>query len=140
MQKRIYKTWLLASAFAAVSLTAGAKSLVLELSNGLRVFYKLGGEVNPQLVIADDGSFTLNTQEYSFADVACFRISATDYDGENGTVDAITVVQSDGNELSEASLYSLDGKRLGRIGDLERQQRGTYIIRSDVKSFKVTKR
>lgn len=43
MQKRIYKTWLLVSAFATVSLTAGAKSLFLELSNGLRVFYKLGG-------------------------------------------------------------------------------------------------
>lgn len=122
------------------SLTTYAKSLVIELTNGLSVYYKLGGEVNPQLVFSSDGTFTLNTQTFSFADVQCFRISATDFSGENNTLDAIAIVNEDGAELTEASLYDLNGKRLGKASELLRQQSGTYIIRNAEKSIKVIKR
>ena len=54
-----------------------AKSLVLTLTDGTRVYYLLGGDTNPMMRLSDDG-VTVNADGYTFGNLKNFYISSTD--------------------------------------------------------------
>lgn len=54
-----------------------AKSLVLTLADGTRVYYLLGGDTNPMMRLSDDG-VTVNADSYTFGNLKNFYISSTD--------------------------------------------------------------
>ncbi len=126
----------------ALPLALMAKSVVITLTSGTQVYYQLSSDNPPVMVIADDGTFTLNCQEYAFSDVQYFTYSATDYAGEDGTVDAIASLTADGNMLMEgkASVYTLDGQLVQKGSDLSRLKAGTYVISNGKTSLKIMKR
>ena len=72
------KNYLLAVAIAFMSANlAMAKSLVLTLADNTKVYYLLGGDVNPKMHFLD-GKLTVNADEYTFEGIKNFRISNED--------------------------------------------------------------
>ncbi len=131
---------LAAAALLLCCATANAKSLVIELNNGLKIFYVITKEAQPRMVIAQDGTFTLNTRLFSFADVKGFHVQNEDYSGEKGTEDAIAVIQDDMVKMADkAGVYTLDGKRVSDKADLGRLKPGTYVISNGKQTFKIVK-
>lgn len=57
--------------------SVSAKSLVLTLNDGKRVYYLLGSDVDPMMRFVD-GTMTVGIDSYSFVDVRHFYISAED--------------------------------------------------------------
>lgn len=119
----------------------GAKSLVLTLGNGTRVYYKLSAEAPPRMVVDRDGTFTLNGKGYAFVDVKNFFISETDYTGEENTADGIP--QVDAEDLlrhPSTRIHRLDGTLVQMGGSLDTLPAGTYIIRKEKITLKIRKR
>ena len=74
--------WFIAFAFLAIVCgSVYGKSLVLTLNDGGRVYYLLGGDVDPMMRFVD-GGMTVNADGYAFADIKNFCIS--DEDDPNG--------------------------------------------------------
>ncbi len=121
--------------------TALAKSVVFTLSDGTMVYYKLSNDEPPCMVIADDGTFTLNDRLYTFESIQYFAISTDDYSGEEGTEDGIASL-ADGQALmkGQARVYSLDGRLVNGEGSLNGLPQGTYVISDGKTSLKVQKR
>lgn len=145
--------------FAALTtLCVSAKSVVLTLndSHKTKVFFKLGGEVNPKLVVEEGGTFTMNGLPYTFSNLLNFYISSTDYAGDRYTEDgdAMTpvepVISIDGgllqmNQAGKAiKVYTLDGKLIhttspgGKL-HLDTLPKGTYVITNGVSTLKMAK-
>ncbi|MCF0199134.1 MAG: T9SS type A sorting domain-containing protein [Bacteroidaceae bacterium] len=122
-----------------------AKSLVITLNDrkGTQVFYKLSTDNPPRMVMEADGTFTLNSREYAFSDVKCFRISQEDYSGEKNTEDGIIAVTDDEVLMQgDLRIYSVDGRLLGTAAsraDLKSLARGTYIISNGRQTLKIRK-
>lgn len=144
MHKSIFTLLLLV---ALSSAQAVAKSLVITLADAhaTRVYYKLGGDVAPRLVLADDGTFTLNDRTYTFLGVKNFFISTTDYAGERYTEDAIIALDDEGRGTLRGAVrvYALDG-RLVRETDggftLQGLPAGTYVVTNGTQPLKLQKR
>ncbi len=131
-------SFLLAFAFGT---GAEAKSLVITLNDGTQVYYLISNDNPPRMVIADDGTFTLNSQDYTFSNVKCFAYSSTDYSGEKGTVDGI--VQMDDKSLTmkgNVRVYTLDGRLVSEGGSLTSLKAGTYVVTDGTTTLKILKR
>lgn len=143
---------------AMITLTAGAKSVVFTLNDThkTKIFFKLGGDENPKMVVGEDGTFTVNGLPYTFANLLNFYISTTDYAGDRYTEDgdAATaiepIVNIDGGMLSmnqagkTIKVYTLDGKLIkqtaaGEKLNLDILPRGTYVITNGVSTLKMQK-
>ncbi len=134
------RTLLLLIAMAFSPLVCTAKSLVINLSNGTSIYYKLSSEAPPRMVMQQDGTFTLNTALYSFSEVESFEISATDYSGEEDTADGIASISNGQVTMTgKVSIYTLDGKLVNATGNLQSLSRGTYIITNGTRTFKIVK-
>lgn len=151
------KTLLLIFAFVA-TLAVSAKSVVFTLNDThkTKVFFKLGGDQNPKMVVGEDGTFTVNGLPYTFSNLLNFYISSTDYAGDRYTEDgdAMTaiepVISIDGGLLSmnqagkAIKVYTLDGKLIkqtaaGEKLNLDVLPRGTYVISNGVSTLKIQK-
>ncbi len=138
MKKRNKLLTVLALTMACASIQA--KSLVIKLNNGMQVFYKMTKEQSPRMVIANDGTFTLNTTDYNFSDVKSFFISDTDFQGDPNTTNGIAVVEKNIVDMQgKVSVYTLDGKVLNTKGNLRNLPAGTYIISNGTRTFKIQK-
>lgn len=124
-----------------------AKSLVLTLndSQATRVYYQLGGNENPRLVIDDDNTFALCGKNYTFHSVKNFYIADEDYTGEAGTIDAIATIDEEGHGLmtGPTRTYTTDGRLLrttasGRFS-LRGLPSGTYVITNGRSTLKIQK-
>ncbi len=137
--KKTICNFLLAALFFPVS--TSAKSLVITLNSGTRVYYLLSKDTPPQMVIADDGTFTLNSQGYSFSDVKCFFVSDSDFSGEGGTLDGIVSIDEKRNVLTSGKtrIYSLDGRLVSEGNSLSALKKGTYIITDGISTLKIQK-
>lgn len=120
-----------------------AKSVVFTLNDKVstRVYVLLDGETYPKLVMNDDGTFTLCNQQYEFSNVKNFYISATDYEGEKNTVDAIVSISHDKMTIDgQVSVYSLDGTLVTK-GEKElvmkNLKKGTYVMTNGQTTLKV---
>ncbi len=120
--------------------TSPAKSLVINLTNGTSIYYKLTSDAPPRMVIQSDGTFTLNTAEYNFSDVESFEISATDYNGDEGTTDAVVGI-NDGQVGMEGEprIYSMDGRMVRSDGNMQTLPKGIYVISNGKNTFKIMK-
>ncbi len=120
--------------------TTSAKSLVIELNNGLKIFYVITKEAQPRMVIAQDGTFMLNTRLYSFSDVKSFHVQNEDYSGEKNTEDAIVLIQDDSVQMTgNTGVFTLDGRRVSDKADLSQLKPGTYVISNGKQTFKIVK-
>lgn len=140
MRKTLYK--LLAAALPALLWVAKAeaKSIVFTLNSGTQVYYQLQTDTPPRMVIGQDGTFTMNGQPYAFDDVKCFAYSATDYDGESGTLDGMAAMEEGKVRLQgEARIYTTDGRLVRRDGDLSPLRAGTYIVSDGTTTLKIRK-
>jgi len=135
-------------------LSASAKSLVLEMADGTKIYYLLGGEVNPKMTI-NDGEVYVNMDKYMFANIAKFYISDTD-----DPALAIDDVQSDASltfkdgkifmqTAGPVRIYTADGRlvdtKVTTMGTLQTVdanslETGTYILRVNGKSVKFMKK
>lgn len=141
-----------------MTLSVSAKSVVFTLndSHKTKVFFKLGGEQNPKLVVGEDGNLTINGLPYTFSNLLNFYISSTDYAGDRYTEDgdALTpvepIISIDGGLLSmnqsgkAIKVYTLDGKLIKVVGagdklQLDTLPRGTYVITNGLSTLKMQK-
>lgn len=147
------KILLLAVLLAGMAAQAEAKSLVMVLSDSTKIYYLMGGEVNPTVRLVDDEVY-VNADHYAFAQVDRFYISATD--------DPALAIDDQRDDLLQMrdGVFSLSGKATARLydstGRLIRQTSasasgdvstvdtrdlpaGTYILNVDGKSVKFLK-
>lgn len=143
---------------ALTAITASAKSVVFTLNDThkTKVFFKLGGEQNPKLVVGEDGTFTVNGLPYTFSNLLNFYISTTDYAGDRYTEDGDAqtpiepVINIDGgllgmNQSGKAiKVYTIDGKLIrqtlpGEKLQLDALPRGTYVITNGTSTLKMQK-
>lgn len=132
---------------------AYAKSLVLTLSDGTLVYYLLGGDTNPKLQFVE-GGFMLNADNYGFANVKNFYISATDDPSGIENVLAEGGVEMHDNLLvipmaTTVQVFSAAGKRVEAkvtclsgymTVDLAALPQGAYIVKLGAASVKVMKK
>lgn len=142
MNKLIRPLFLCLVLLASASMSG--KSLVITLNKGTRVYYKITTDAPPTMAIAQDGTFTLNGQDYNFADVKSFSISATDYAGEKGTVDGIVALDEKRLDMrGDVRIYTLDGRLAGQGKDgydMSGLKPGMYVITNGVNTLKIQKR
>lgn len=135
---------LLSALLALTGLGATAKSLVVTLADtkGTRVYYRLGGDVNPRLVLMGDGTFQLCGREYTLLGVKNFYISADDFSGERNTEDAIIAISDDGPAAASGPtrVYTLDGRLVSTADGIHSLPAGTYVIKNGTRTLKVQKR
>ncbi len=152
MKKKFIMTLL--CLFGAVGM-AEAKSLVLNLQNGKKVYYLLGGETNPMMRFVD-GKVTMEADEYSLGDIKSFYISETDDPSGIESVLKASDVHYKSNtfvinssDIETVKVFGLNGMQVkadvqkhGDIitVDLNALGSGTYIIDVDGSSFKVMKK
>ncbi len=121
--------------------SAKARSIVITLTTGTQVYYQITSDNPPRMVLSDDGTFTMNGQEYTFDCIVNFFYTTEDYNGAEGTADGI--VSIDDKRLlmkGEAHVYSFDGKLVSKGNDLNGLAPGTYIITDGTTSLKLQKR
>jgi len=121
--------------------SASGKSVVIMLNSGTKIYYKISSDAPPRMVIADDGTFALNTKTYTFSNVKGFCISSEDYTGESGTVDGIVNIDDKSVAMKgEPRIYSLDGRLVKKGSDLTGLKPGTYVITNGTTTLKIQKR
>jgi hypothetical protein len=142
------------TALVLVSGTAFAKSLVLTLSNGKKVYYLLDNKTTTMMRFVD-GKITVVTDEYTFSNIKNFYISEQDdpnsieevISKSNATYRANTLVVNTVN--TPVKVYTTNGMEVNaetsNTGsttsvDLNNLAKGTYIIRIGDSSFKVMKK
>lgn len=143
---------------ACFSLAIGvssAKSLVLTLENGKRVYYLLGEDSNPMLRFIN-GKIVVDADEYEFSGIKHFYISSTDdpngieqtLKGENVVYDK-GVVMVDTDKPMMVKVYSISGHevklRSQQVDDktfvyLNSLPQGAYIITAGEISLKIYKK
>ena len=135
--------------------SAMAKSLLLTLKNGSKVYYLLGGEKNPVMTF-EDGKICVNADGYEITDIKNFIISKEDDPNAIQEVRKEKNHEQKGNILSittdsadKVQVFSLNGKEMSveKGGDnehvtvnLEGLPKGVYIIRVADTSFKISKK
>ncbi len=144
--------------FACLLMATGmaeAKSLVLTMKNGTKVYYLLGGETNPMMRFVD-GQVTVDADEYTITNIKNFYISETDdptaienvLSKNDVSYNANTLVINSSN-VKDVKVYSANGTQvkaeIQKAGDiitvdLNSLATGTYIINAGGSSFKVMKR
>ena len=133
---------------------ASAKSLVLTLSGGKRVYYLLGGDVDPMMRFVD-GAMTVGVDGYSFVDVKNFYISSEDDPSGVEQILMSSAPSYKGNVLCmQASgkvsvmVYAADGRNMQApvrvvddmvCVDLNPLPTGLYVVSVGEASLKVVK-
>lgn len=122
-----------------------AKSLVLTLNNGSRVYYKIDTNQTPRMTMQGQ-TFTLNGETFEFEEIRSFRISTTDYSGESGTREGATSIISIKGDIIALPdswiLYNIHGQQLGQGSeslDLSDYPEGTYLISYGTQTLKIKK-
>lgn len=144
----------LITALVLVSGTVFAKSLVLTLSNGKKVYYLLDNKTATMMRFVD-GKITVEADEYTFSGIKNFYISEQDdpnsieevVSKSNATYRANTLVVNIAN--ASVKVYTANGREVKAETsstesttsvDLGNLAKGTYIIRIGESSFKVMKK
>lgn len=144
----------LITALVLVSGTVFAKSLVLTLSNGKKVYYLLDNKTATMMRFVD-GKITVEADEYTFSGIKNFYISEQDdpnsieevVSKSNATYRANTLVVNIAN--APVKVYTANGREVKAETsstesttsvDLGNLAKGTYIIRIGESSFKVMKK
>lgn len=140
-------------AIMTMALSASARSLVLELTNGDKIYYLIGGETNPVLTF-NKGTVSVEGTQYAFANIAKFYISETDdpnaIEGvstkpEAAIKEGIIYVQTKG----QVQLFSTDGRQMNApvsrqgdstVVDATSLPTGSYILRIGDQSVKFIKK
>jgi len=140
--------------FALAAFSVEAKSVVFTLKNGSLVYYLLGGEANPVMIV-NDGKVTVNADAYEITDIKNFYISSEDDPNAIEEVKSIAArfhqntFVTPAKRAEEVSVFTLDGKMVDveiTLADgfasvsLEKLPQGTYIIHVGKSGFKVAKR
>lgn len=138
-----------------LSATASAKSLVLLLEDGTKVYYLLGGDTNPLMKVVD-GEVYVNADKYAFSGINKFYISTEDDPNGIGGVEAegksVAPVMQDGvlyvNTTGAVSVYTLDGRATGAevssvnggvAVNVDALPKGVYILKVGKNSVKFMK-
>ncbi len=140
--------------FAAVGATE-AKSLVINLQNGTKAYYLLGGDTNPMMRFVD-GKVMMDADEYSIGDIKNFYISETDAPNsiegiltENDVQFRANTLVINAGDAKGVKVYGANGAQVetdvqqhGDIVtvDLNALRSGTYIVYVSGSSFKVMKK
>lgn len=140
---------------ATLTGAASAKSLVLTLKDGKRVYYLLGGDVDPMMRFVD-GAMMVGVDDYSFANVSNFYISAEDDPSAVEQALASAVPSYKGNVVCmqvtgkvKAKVFAIDGRDMQAsahmVGDmvcvdLTPLPAGVYMVSIGGSSLKVIKK
>lgn len=132
-----------------------AKSLVLTLEDGTRVYYQLGGDVNPMLRFVDK-KIVVNADRYEFSDVKNFYISASDAPSGIERIDSDVEVEYSGGVVifdtgvsQSIKVYSGNGcgvnvypRQVGgrTIVDLNPLSQGLYVVTVGETALKIHKK
>lgn len=140
-----------------------ARSLVIELKDGTKMYYLVSLNENPCLVF-DQGSMSIQSDRFTISDVNKFYISETDDPNQLNNPRQEETFRSTGlaaeslhiimdsltpGELPKIGLFSIDGKSLecsyrfkGKELILETSglARGIYLLKIDNKSLKFQKK
>lgn len=135
--------------------TLSAKSLVLTLENGTRVYYLLGGNTNPMIRFVD-GKIKVDTDIYEFSGIKNFYISATDDpNGIEHTINSTMAEYNDNMVIFDTDkplmvkVYSSGGNEMNvyprwvgdkTVVDLSPLPQGAYIITAGETSLKILKK
>lgn len=140
----------------ALTLAVSARSVVFTTSTNRKIYYLLGGEVNPVMKFVD-GKLVVNADQYEFSKIKNFYISETDdptgiestlaskpsfsYKSnqiviETANADAVKVYSTSG-AVVDATVNVIDG--FVTI-DLSSLPKGIYMVSVDGESFKVMKK
>lgn len=148
------KTLLLTFAFLS-ALAGSAKCVVITLKGGTLMYYQLGGEKNPVMTFPD-GQVCMNDDTFEITDIKNFYIS--NEDDPNALLEVAEkpahrfvagTFTAKANEKDEVKVYGIGGNEVkvevttedGLVNiNLNKLQRGTYIIKIGKESFKVNKR
>lgn len=142
-------------ALFAVVAVASAKSVVFTMSNGIKVYYLLGGDENPVMKFEGD-NVIVNTDTYQISKIKNFYISATDdptavtqlaakqdasftsnvFVLKTPNANAVKVFGVNGAEV-EVPVNQTDGFV---SVDMNGLKQGNYIIKVGNASFKVMKK
>ncbi len=134
---------------------AEAKSIVFNIKGGTKVYYQLGGEVNPMMRFVD-GKITVNADVYELSNIVSFYLSEEDAPtgitsaatGEQVKYAANTLIVADVKN-ADVKVYSLDGKMVEAevngdgdnvVVDLNSLKSGAYVVSVAGKTFKVMKK
>lgn len=125
------------------ALSAGAKSLVVQLKNGTTACYLISPTSEPVMRLGSDG-FTIGLDSYTFTQVSHFTFTASDEPA------SIATPQAEGFRLAndvlscpaEGTLYSADGRTIasGTTICLDGLPAGTYIVSCQGQSMKFIKK
>ena len=135
-------------------LSVGARSLVLQLTDGTKVYYLLDGTTNPTVSFAN-GQLLIQHDGYAMEGVSKFYISESD--DPNTAVESVIMDQQnlqrhDGVIYAKTRtlrVYTPAGRAVSAavqvVGDvravnLQSLPVGTYIIQMDNRSLKIVKR
>jgi hypothetical protein len=140
-----------------------ARSLVIELKDGTKMYYLISLDENPCLVF-DKENMSIQSDQFTVSDVEKFYISETDNPNRLENPTQHTGIQSTGladeclyivmenlnpEEQPDVSLFSIDGKLLkssysyrGKelVLDTSGLARGVYILKIGNKSLKFQKK
>lgn len=135
--------------------TLSAKSLVLTLENGTRVYYLLGGNTNPMIRFVD-GKVKVDTDIYEFSGIKNFYISTTDDpNGIEHAINSTTAEYNDNMVIFDTDtplvvkVYSSGGNEMNvyprwvgdkTVVDLSPLPQGAYIITAGETSLKILKK
>ena len=132
-----------------------AKSLVLTLGNGTRVYYLLGEDTNPMMKFIN-GDIIVNADSYEFSNIKNFYISETDDpSGIERTTQGAAAKFYNNSVIFEADkplsvrVFSSDGREV-RVRPIQREgqtivnlhtlPQGAYIIAAGGATLKIVKR
>lgn len=135
-------------------LSVGARSLVLQLTDGTKVYYLLDGTTNPIVSFAN-GQLLIQHNGYAMEGVSKFYIS--EKDESNTAVESVITDQQDSRQQDgiiyaktrTLRVYTPAGRAVSApvqvVGDvravhLQSLPAGTYIIQIDDRSLKIVKR
>lgn len=150
MNKRLYSTILA----LMLVLSVGARSLVLQLSDGTKVYYLLDGVTNPTVRFANS-QVHIQQNSYAIDGVSKFYISETDDPQtavEAALINQQNLHQQDGVIYAKTRtlrVYTPGGSAVSApvqtVGDvravyLQSLPAGTYILQLDDRSLKIVKR
>lgn len=142
-------------ALFAVVAVASAKSVVFTMSNGIKVYYLLGGDENPVMKFEGD-NVIVNTDTYQISKIKNFYISATD----DPTAVTQLAAKQDASFTSnvfvlktpnanDVKVFGVNGAEVevpvnqadGFVSvDMNGLKQGNYIIKVGNASFKVMKK
>ena len=142
-------------AFALITGSISAKSVVFTLSDGTQVYYLIGGGSNPVMTFSN-GTVTVNSDTYQISDIVSFYISNTDDpSGVSQLQDSSSSFKMQGETLyigtvsKEVKVYGINGVEqnvdISTIGDvtavgISKLPAGNYVVKVGKTSFKFNKK